>query len=68
MPEEFVYEVCKVIYENVDLVKLSWPQMARGMALENAGFTTAPYHPGTVRYFREQGAQIPDELIPPEMK
>ncbi len=27
-----------------------------------------PLHPGAVRYYRERGIDIPDKLLPPEMK
>jgi hypothetical protein len=27
-----------------------------------------PLHPGAVKYWKEQGKDIPPELIPPEMK
>jgi len=68
LDEDFVYEIVKAVYENADTVNNTWPQMGTGMAFENVQYATAPYHPGAVRYFQEQGVQIPDELIPPEMK
>lgn len=28
----------------------------------------APLHPGALRFYREQGVEIPDALIPPEAR
>ena len=29
---------------------------------------SVPLHPGAIRYFEEKGYEIPEKLIPPEMK
>jgi TRAP transporter TAXI family solute receptor len=66
--EETVYNMVKAVYENKDIIKQVWPNMVGGMAFENLGKTTIPYHPGAVKYFKEQGAKVPEELLPPENK
>ncbi|WP_158735923.1 TAXI family TRAP transporter solute-binding subunit [Alteribacillus sp. YIM 98480] len=66
IPEETVYEILKTVYENTDTIEQVWPQMAEGMTIENVDQTTIPYHKGAVKFFEEQGADIPEELIPPE--
>lgn len=66
--EEFVYQVVKACYENRDLIKTIFPQFAKEMDPQFIHFSTIPYHAGAVRYFKEQGITIPEELIPPEMK
>ena len=68
LPEDFVYELTKAMYENIGDISRAWAQMGEGMALENIGYATAPYHPGAYRYFKEQGIDVPGELIPPEMR
>lgn len=66
--EEFVYQVVKACYENRDLIKTVFPQFAKEMDPKFINCSTIPYHSGAVRYFKEQGISIPEELIPPEMK
>jgi len=66
--EEFIYQIVKAIYENNDLVNTIFPQFAKESGLENIGYSTIPYHAGAVKYFKEKGINVPDELIPPEMK
>lgn len=68
LSEEFVYELTKALYENVDTIQRVWPQMAEGMAFDNVTYATAPYHIGAVKYFQEQGVDIPEDLLPPEMQ
>jgi hypothetical protein len=32
------------------------------------GLTGAPLHPGAVKFYRDQGIDVPDSLVPPEMQ
>lgn len=66
--EELVYQVVKACYENRDLIKTVFPQFAEEMDLQYLGYATIPYHAGSIRYFREIGQEIPDELIPAEAR
>lgn len=68
--EDFVYDLCKAAFESIEDIALISPAMARGMrrGLDLLPYTPIPYHPGAIRYFREQGGNIPSSLIPPEME
>ena len=66
--EAFVYNLLKVVYGNRDYMETVHAKMAAEMDVANIGMTTIPYHPGAVKFFREMGVEIPDALIPPEMK
>lgn len=69
LPEDFVYEVVKALYENRQtIIKDTNPAMAENMDLENISMATVPYHPGSIKYFLEQGYKVPDHLLPPEYK
>jgi uncharacterized protein len=68
VPEDLVYAVTKAVLENN-------PAMVKGHAaaketvLENwTRNTFLPFHPGTLRYFKEKGITIPKNLMPPEYK
>jgi len=63
----FVYEVVKATFENVQALKETHPSAAETL-LENAKFSVVPYHPGAVKYFQEKNIQIPAHLLPPEGK
>lgn len=68
--EEVVYRMLKVIYLE-KLNELKERQNAlEPVTLDEAinGLSGAPLHPGAVKFYREQGIEIPDNLIPPEMK
>ncbi|KKM10978.1 C4-dicarboxylate ABC transporter substrate-binding protein [Clostridiales bacterium PH28_bin88] len=67
--EELIYNLVKTIYENMDSVKTAHKALEY-LTLERAveGLPPVPLHAGAVRYFKEKGLQIPNELIPPEYK
>lgn len=68
MPESFVYEIMKVVLDNPERM-LQVHAAAKDTKAENwdqNGFMY--FHPGAVRYYREKGFDIPDALLPPEMK
>ena len=62
--EEDVYMITQTIYENLPFLWNIHPATA-GMALETAlTGLPAPLHPGALRYFEEQGIEVPDRLRP----
>ncbi|WP_428929590.1 TAXI family TRAP transporter solute-binding subunit [Marinibacterium sp. SX1] len=65
---DFVYEVTKVVLENnADLV--AGHRAGAETLLENWDKNTfLPFHAGTVRYLKEQGIEVPANLIPPEFE
>jgi len=69
MSEEQAYNIFKTIVENVDAVAESYPAVkGLDIAKQTLERGQTPLHPGVVRYFREQGVEVPDRLVPPEMK
>jgi TRAP transporter TAXI family solute receptor len=63
VPEEDVYQITKTIFENLGFLQAIHP--ATGAISLDAAINglPAPLHPGAVRYYREQGIEIPDRLI-----
>jgi len=62
LPEDFVYEVVKVVMENHDAM-MQIHSAARETLPENYDKNTfLPWHPGAVRWFEENGYDIPDDL------
>ena len=66
--EEAIYQIVKAAYENVDLISTIFPEFAASLNADNIKNTTIPYHAGALRYFKEAGFDVPDELIPEEAK
>lgn len=67
MDEDIVYELTKIAFEHKDEIDESYPAAAFDWE-EILPKMTAPLHAGAVKYYLEQGIDIPEELIPPEYK
>ncbi len=58
LSEDLVYRMTKTLYENWDdvLASAPWWKGPGEASLESApAITTVPYHPGSMRYFKEKG-------------
>jgi len=62
-PDDFVYEVLKKTFDNVDIL-IATHKSAVEVKPENILFSPIPLHPGAIKYYQEKGIQIPDKLIP----
>ncbi|MEW6374242.1 MAG: TAXI family TRAP transporter solute-binding subunit [Thermodesulfobacteriota bacterium] len=62
-PEDFVYEVVKRTFENVDIL-IAAHASAKEVKPEAIVTSPIPLHPGAVKYYKEKGIKIPDKLIP----
>jgi TRAP transporter TAXI family solute receptor len=66
MDEEAAYNITKAIFENNEALvgSAKWMEI---ITPENAlNQMNAPLHPGALRYYREVGIEVPEDLIPPE--
>ena len=67
-PEEYVYDITKAMFENIDHL-IAIHHFASFSTPENTvEHSVAPLHPGAIRYLEEIGMEIPDRLIPPELQ
>ncbi len=63
--EEDVYLITKTMYENLPFLQ-NIHAATNDMALEKAiAGLPLPLHPGAVRFYEEQGIEVPDRLKPP---
>lgn len=65
---QVVYDTLKIIYNDREAMKQAHAAFSK-VDYDNpmAGLYGAPLHPGAVKFFREQGFEIPGSLLPPEM-
>ncbi|WP_299231548.1 TAXI family TRAP transporter solute-binding subunit [uncultured Halomonas sp.] len=62
LPEDFVYEITKLSLENNDKM-MDIHRSAATSIPENFQYNTVlPFHPGAVRWYEENGYEIPDDL------
>jgi TRAP transporter TAXI family solute receptor len=68
MPEDLVYAITRTVLEN-NPVMVKGHAAAKETVLQNWNRNTfLPFHPGTIRYLREKGINVPKNLMPPEYK
>jgi len=64
LPEDLIYDLTRVLFENNDYMVKIHP-FARFTTMENTiKHSPIPLHPGSIKYLREKGLVIPDNLIP----
>ena len=64
LDEELVYNLTKVLFEQNEYMQQIHP-FARYTTMENTvKHSPVPLHPGTIKYLKEKGISIPDNLIP----
>lgn len=72
VPEDIVYKIIKVLYEQREAIAEPLAYLDKGDYVNmwelTKEYQQVPLHPGSVRFFEEQGFEIPARLIPPEMK
>ncbi|MFH1934282.1 MAG: TAXI family TRAP transporter solute-binding subunit [Pseudomonadota bacterium] len=69
LTEEQVYALLKGIHEAREYQEAAYLAIKGfDFGKETIKYTMFPLHAGAVRYFREKGYKIPENLIPPEMK
>lgn len=65
-----------VIYQALETIYADREELLKAHAVFNqvdfdkpmAGLYGAPLHPGAVKFYREKGMTVPEELLPPDMK
>ncbi|MFM1652827.1 TAXI family TRAP transporter solute-binding subunit [Brevibacillus sp. B_LB10_24] len=67
LSEDLVYNLVKATFEKHEAL-LAVDPSAKETIMENVINSTIPLHPGAIKYYREKGMQIPDNLIPEEAK
>lgn len=65
LPDDFVYEVIKKTFENIDIIIAAHPS-AKETKPEPIVFSPTPLHPGAVKYYREKGFKLPEKILPPK--
>jgi TRAP transporter TAXI family solute receptor len=64
MDEELAYQLTRTIFEFVDELRAIHPAANDTTVEFTMSSTPIPLHPGSIRYFEEIGAEIPDRLRP----
>jgi uncharacterized protein len=67
LPEDLVYELMTMALDQPEVTKGIHPSAAEMRAENLVHNREVWFHPGAVRYYRERGLSVPDDLLPPEL-
>ena len=61
---DMIYKLAKALYEHIDYLKKIHPSAAYTTPENALKYSPIPLHPGAIKYLREQGFEVPAELVP----
>ena len=64
MPDELVYQILKVLFDNKDVFEDTHPSTARYLKMDSILAASIPVHPGAIKYYEDNGIDIPESLVP----
>ena len=64
LDEDLVYRLVKALFENNDYLVKIHPSAAYTTGENAVTFSPIPLHPGTIRYLKEKGIDVPGHLAP----
>ncbi len=64
LPTDLVYNLVKALFGHRDYLMKIHPSAAYTTPENAVKYAPIPLHPGTIKYLKEKGIQVPDRLIP----
>ncbi len=61
---DLVYKLVKALYEHTDYLKKIHPSAAYTTPENAVKYSPIPLHPGTIKYLKEKGIEVPARLVP----
>ncbi|OGR23665.1 MAG: hypothetical protein A2277_02250 [Desulfobacterales bacterium RIFOXYA12_FULL_46_15] len=61
---ELVYQLSKALFENVDYLKKIHPSASYTTPENTVKYSPIPLHPGTIKYIKEKGIAVPENMMP----
>lgn len=66
LDDQMAYELVKAVMENNEYMAAQHTAAKETLVQNLNNIYIIPLHPGAIRYYKEQGIEIPEHLLPPE--
>lgn len=66
MDEQLAYDFLDTLYTHIDEIIAIHPSGNETSAQNSINATPIPLHPGAVRYYEDQGLEVPEDVRPPQ--
>lgn len=68
MSDDLVYELLTALYGHKDIIETTHPSTAKYLSMDTIETSSIVLHKAAVKFYRDNGISIPEELVPPEAK
>ncbi len=68
MSDDLVYDILQVIYDHKDIIETTHPSTAKYFSMDTITNSSIVLHKAAVKFYQDNGVNIPEELIPIETK
>lgn len=67
-PSDLTYKIAKAVWDGREHQKAAFKGMTEDIPKLTVETSLSPLHVGAIKYYRDLGLKVPDELVPPEAK
>jgi len=64
LSDDLAYQITKIVYEHIEDLKKVYKDSGQATPENTMKYAIAPLHPGAIKFYREKGCKVPDNLLP----
>ena len=68
MSDDLVYSILQELYDHKDIIEATHPSTAKYFSMDTITYSSIVLHKAAVKFYQDNGINIPEELIPIDIK